>query len=535
VALKTLRPDLARDRGFVERFRAEAATLASLHHENLVQVYTFGIDGEDVYFVMELVEGEPLDDRIMLAREQRRHIPLDDVERLIWQIADALDAMHRAGILHRDVKPANILLDRERERAVLLDVGISKRKDAEHDPAGTPGFTPPECFVGTEEGPATDVYGLGALAYVLLTSAVPFGEDRVEQILRRQRMSAPRPASLVRPGLPSSVDEVLRRALEPDIHKRFQSATDLARALADALQHVPDHVRTGIDGRQTQPETFVAVETRGPNVDGSTAVGDDDEPPTMRPQKRPGGGLMVPPPVAPRRRESVPPDLLGQVAIATETGRVTLPGLAPAESPGLRLPSMREPEIPPLDVPQTRGVLFRSAYRVLGAKQGAQWVAQVSRRDAVLAQALQPQSTLLSWHPTSAFVTMLHAVTESGRDGHAFAHELGRAATAATFSHFFGADPGALAPTKVFGSAALFWTRYHTWGRVSAARKGDTSVEIAISEGPRDRLVCGSTHGILEQVALLAGGVGVEVQHVGCEGEGGAACVFRVTWTGLPS
>jgi uncharacterized protein (TIGR02265 family) len=196
----------------------------------------------------------------------------------------------------------------------------------------------------------------------------------------------------------------------------------------------------------------------------------------------------------------------------------------------VRIPALREPDAPEEAVPQTRGVLFRSAYRVLGAKQGAAWVAQVSRRDPQLAQALQPQSTLLSWHPTSAFVSMLRAIVDSGRDGLAFAHELGRAATAATFSHFFGADPGALAPAKVLTSAALFWSRYHTWGRVAARRAGESAAEVAIVDGPREPLVCASTAGILEQVAMLAGGQSVRVDHAACEGGGNDFCLFRVRW-----
>src|SRR5262249_42169123 len=186
VALKTLRPDLARDAGFVERFRAEAALLASLHHENLVQVYAFGADGDDVYFVMELVEGEPLEDRIELARHEGRHMKFDEVSQVVSQIADALDAMHRRGVLHRDVKPANILFDRVRDRAVLVDVGIAKRHGTSKDPAGTPGYTAPESLIGEAEGPESDVYGLASTAYTLLCAQTPFHGPSIDDIVRRQ-------------------------------------------------------------------------------------------------------------------------------------------------------------------------------------------------------------------------------------------------------------------------------------------------------------------------------------------------------------
>src|SRR5262249_46474566 len=107
VALKLLRPDLARDTNFVEGFRTEAATLARIRHPNLVQVYTFGVDGSNVYFAMELVEGQGLDRRIGAAVRRRRYLPLPEVGGIIQQVADALEAVHRAGMLHRDVKPEN--------------------------------------------------------------------------------------------------------------------------------------------------------------------------------------------------------------------------------------------------------------------------------------------------------------------------------------------------------------------------------------------------------------------------------------------
>src|SRR5262249_54462078 len=196
------------------------------------------------------------------------------------------------------------------------------------------------------------------------------------------------------------------------------------------------------------------------------------------------------------------------------------------ETPRILAP-IREPEAPAADVPHTRGVLFRSSYRVLGARHGAAWVAQVSRRNPALAQALQPQSTLLSWHPTELFVAMLAAIAQSGRDAGAFARELGRAATGATFGRFFGANPAALSPSDVLMAADLFWRRYHTWGEVTVEQEPQVAI-VAIAGGPREPLVCASTAGILEEVALLAGATRAALEHPDCEARVAAACRFRV-------
>jgi serine/threonine-protein kinase len=521
VALKTLRPDLARDTSFVERFRTEAATLAALHHVNLVQVYTFGQDGDDVYFVMELVEGEPLEERTQSARREGTYLPLDLVDRVIGEIGNALDTMHQAGILHRDVKPANVLLDRVRDRAVLVDVGIAKKRGTDHDPAGTPGFTAPETFGGAPEGPASDVYGLAATAYQLLTLSQPFGEGGVDEILARQRSERPRPAAELRPGLPDAADLVLLRALDPDPSLRYGSASQFASALAAALREASPHVRAGLrpapDGAATpQPAHASTLEAWGglAALAGKSSAADAEVLASLAPASTP------------------PTRILSSPAGRAPKGSVSLiPGAVAANlvASSARLPPLRELEPLPSS-PHTRGVLFRSAFRVLGARHGAPWVAHVSRKDPALALALQPQSTFLSWHPTQVFVTMLHAIAESGRDARRFAEELGRVATSVTFSRFFGADPTALSPWQVISAADLFWRRYHTWGEVAVERTGSRHAEITIGAGPKDVLVCAATVGLLEQVGLLSGAAEVHVEHTACEATGAPACRFVLEW-----
>ena len=242
VAIKVLRSDLASDRDLVTRFRAEAAMLASLHHPNLVQVYALGEHQRDVYFVMELVEGQPLSEVVRETLERKEWFPTAAVAQITLEIADALDAMHVLGLIHRDVKPANILLDRERDRAVLVDVGVAVKAGDARDAAGTPGFAAPESFLEQTDGPTTDVYGLAATVYCMLTGRPPFGSGPAPQVVQRQLTDPMIPPSQLRPTLSEAVDAVLSKALAPSPKRRWASASTFAIALARALERSADHV-----------------------------------------------------------------------------------------------------------------------------------------------------------------------------------------------------------------------------------------------------------------------------------------------------
>ena len=243
VAIKVLRSDLASDRDLVQRFRAEAGILASLHHPNLVQVYALGEHAQDVYFVMELVEGQPLSEVVRATLERKEWFPTAAVAQIALEIGDALDAMHALGLIHRDVKPANILLDRERDRAVLVDVGVAVKAGDARDAAGTPGFAAPESFLEQADGPTTDVYGLAATVYCMLTGRPPFGSGPAPQVVHRQMTDPLVPASTLRPTLSDAVDAVLLKALAATPKKRWASASTFATALARALERPPaEHV-----------------------------------------------------------------------------------------------------------------------------------------------------------------------------------------------------------------------------------------------------------------------------------------------------
>ncbi len=244
VAIKLLRADLSSDSDLVSKFRSEAALLASLRHPNLVQVYSFGTENDAVYFVMELVEGEPISQIARRLAKAGEYININAVATIVEEIAEALDAIHALGIVHRDVKPENVLIDRINDRAVLVDVGIAKRVGDARDAAGTPGYAAPESFMEADETPSTDVYGLAATAYAMLTNAAPYSAKDLDALLKRQLTEPIAPPSRVRSELNTAVDKVLAKALDPKPKRRYQSANALAVALARALAKTPAKKKT---------------------------------------------------------------------------------------------------------------------------------------------------------------------------------------------------------------------------------------------------------------------------------------------------
>ncbi|MFG3602061.1 serine/threonine-protein kinase [Micromonospora chersina] len=235
VAVKVLLPSLVADPEFTTRFHAEARMLAALRHPGIVQVHDFGsatlADGSQVsYLVMEYVDGEPLVTWI------RRAGPLDPASTMsvVAQAAHALHAAHLAGIVHRDVKPGNLLVKRD-GTVVLVDFGIARASTmagitAAHMVLGTASYMSPEQAAGQPVSPVTDVYALGAVAYFCLAGRPPFDGDNPLQVAMRHVQDEPPP--LV--GTPPAVVEVVNRALAKSPADRFPSALALAEAAQDA-------------------------------------------------------------------------------------------------------------------------------------------------------------------------------------------------------------------------------------------------------------------------------------------------------------
>jgi serine/threonine protein kinase len=246
VALKIIFPALLARRGFAQRFRSEAQILAALRHPGIVMVYDCGEegspDGEIAYVVMELVEGQPLSERLAGAGR----LGVDETMSIVAQAADALHAAHAAGVIHRDVKPANLLL-RPDGAVTLVDFGVAKSAGATELTApdqvsGTALYMAPEQVTKQDADASVDVYALGVVAYECLAGAPPFtGENALAVALRHVQDEPP----ALPPDVPAPARDIVWRALAKDPDRRFPTAAAFAAAARAVGTPATDTIATG--------------------------------------------------------------------------------------------------------------------------------------------------------------------------------------------------------------------------------------------------------------------------------------------------
>ena len=233
VALKVLLQRFLDDPNFVERFRREAKAAAGLNQANLVSIYDWGeVDGT-YFIVMEYVEGETLKD---LVRRQGR-LGGSEAVRILLQLLAALEFAHRTGIVHRDVKPQNVMLDRH-GNVKVMDFGIARVGDSGMTEAGsilgTAQYLAPEQAKGQRVDERSDLYSVGIVLYEMLTGTVPFkGDSAVTVALKHVNEMAAEPAQLV-PGLPYALNQIVLKAIAKDPDQRYQTAEQFARDLRSA-------------------------------------------------------------------------------------------------------------------------------------------------------------------------------------------------------------------------------------------------------------------------------------------------------------
>ncbi len=239
VAVKLLAEHLADDEAFVARFRREALAAARLQHPNIVQVFDSGRDADSDrhYIVMEYVDGPSCAD---LLREHKQ-LGIEETVRIVRDACHGLDYAHRAGVVHRDVKPGNLLVAEETGMTKLADFGIAKAAEQTRitqvgSVLGTAAYLSPEQARGDEAGPASDIYSLGVCAYQFLAGRLPHEYGSLTELALKQQEDSVVPIADYRPEVPPELDLAIRQCLERDPDARYASGLEMAQALEAGLQ-----------------------------------------------------------------------------------------------------------------------------------------------------------------------------------------------------------------------------------------------------------------------------------------------------------
>jgi eukaryotic-like serine/threonine-protein kinase len=234
--VKVLRREFARDHDLVDRFRREARIAASVSSEHVVEVYDYDQHDDWLFIVSEWVDGTDLA-RIL---EHRRRLPIGEACRITRDILAGLAAVHDAGILHRDIKPQNVLIPRHDRPVKLADFGIARGGDDPRltragEAIGTPAYMSPEQAGGKPLSPATDLYSVAVILFHLVTGELPFtGESSTQVMIKHITEDPPRPSAL-NAEVSAALDAVILRGMAKEPSRRFASAREMSLAIDDAL------------------------------------------------------------------------------------------------------------------------------------------------------------------------------------------------------------------------------------------------------------------------------------------------------------
>lgn len=248
VAIKVLHDYLVSDDEFIKRFRQEAKASSRLSHPNIITIYDFGLlpKTNRPYIAMDLLRGTPLSDVIA----ERSHLPMDEAIPILVQVCSALGEAHRQGVVHRDVKPENIVLverSGQRQFPIVVDFGIARLAKDESDVAkitrtgtvcGSPTYMSPEQCTSSKVDHRSDIYSMGIVIYETLTGTVPFMSDELAKVMAMHLTDPPRPINRVRSDLhfPQKLEEVVNKALSKNPDERYQTTDQLAEALQEAAR-----------------------------------------------------------------------------------------------------------------------------------------------------------------------------------------------------------------------------------------------------------------------------------------------------------
>jgi len=277
LAVKVLRADVAWTHGMIERFQRETRAAAKLEHPNILPIHFVG-EGEGLaYYAMPFVDGMSLGELL----KRSGALPPERALAIIIPVLDALDHAHKAGLLHRDIKPDNIMLDTARGRPLLVDFGIARRLDSAGGGLtqtglviGTPHYMSPEQALGDPNlGPPSDLYSLGAVLFQMVTGSVPFDGDSSQQIVGKHIADPPPAASDVNKQVPREISDVILRCMEKQPSDRFQSAAEVIAALEGDQPRGPARGSRATRSRARAAEARTELLTTAPTTAARPTAG----------------------------------------------------------------------------------------------------------------------------------------------------------------------------------------------------------------------------------------------------------------------
>lgn len=276
VAIKVLRQDFSKDRTFRERFHQEAKAAANLSHPNIVTVHDFGLDAGRLYIVMENISGTDLKSSL----RQTGRFTVQDAVNIVIQACAGIGYAHRAGIVHCDVKPHNMLVSSD-HRLKVTDFGIARalasiQPDEKSDVVwGSPQYFSPEQASGAAPSPASDVYSLGIILYELLTGQLPFNSDDPTELARMHREQSPVPPRKIAPSIPPALEQIVLKVLSKEPSSRYRTADQLGRVLTTFAQTINS---AASDSKPIKGYTSVAIPDSRPStpmMDGAEETDDE--------------------------------------------------------------------------------------------------------------------------------------------------------------------------------------------------------------------------------------------------------------------
>ncbi len=260
IAVKILRKDFSKSKAFQERFKEEARAAANLTHPNIVTVHDFGFDNNRLFIVMEHVPGTDLKQII----KKSGSLPIDQASRLFIQACAGIGYAHRAGLIHCDIKPHNMLITPD-HRLKVTDFGIARAlASIKHDEQsqaiwGSPAYFSPEQAAGRAPSPASDVYSLGIVLFEMLTGELPFTDPSPQELALLHRYEAPPSAREINPEISAELEEIIVKVLSKEPSSRYRTADQLGRIVISFTEMLDSQTQVEIPAPLPEDKDLQAI------------------------------------------------------------------------------------------------------------------------------------------------------------------------------------------------------------------------------------------------------------------------------------